>query len=136
MKMTTESTETKMTTDTITTMSNTGLQALQPTKDSVLLLIDHQPFQFANLHSHEPTMVVNNVIGLARTAKLFDVPTILTTVVEERGGFLIKGLQDVFPEQKPIDRTFINTWEDSRVVDAVKKTGRKKVIMADHWTEN
>lgn len=118
-----------------TTMSKTGLQALLIPKECVLLLIDHQPFQFANLHSHEPTMVMNNVIGLAKTAKVFGVPTILTTVVEERGGFLIKGLQDVFPEQKPINRTFINTWEDSRVVDAVKKTGRKKVIMAALWTE-
>src|SRR6266516_6629838 len=124
-----------MTTDTLTTMSKTGLQALLTPKDSVLLLIDHQPFQFANLHSHEPTMVVNNVIGLAKTAKVFGVPTILTTVVEERGGFLIRGLRDVFPEQKPINRTFINTREDSRVVDAVKKTGRKKVIMAALWTE-
>src|SRR2546426_5672338 len=75
-----------MTTDTLTTISKTGLQALLTPKDSVLLLIDHQPFQFANLHSHEPTMVVNNVIGLAKTAKLFGVPTILTTVLEERGG--------------------------------------------------
>src|SRR6266480_7921274 len=124
-----------MTTDTLTTMSKTGLQALLTPKDSVLLLIDHQPFQFANLHSHEPTMVVNNVIGLAKTAKIFDVPTILTTVLESRGGYLIKGLQDVFPDQKPIDRTFINTWEDERVVAAVKKTGRKKLIMAALWTE-
>lgn len=112
-----------------------GLDALLTPKDSVLILIDHQPFQFANLHSHEPTMVVNNVIGLAKTAKIFDVPTILTTVLEARGGYLIKGLQDVFPEQKPIDRTFINTWEDERVVAAVKKTGRKKLIMAALWTE-
>ena len=116
-------------------MSKAGLQALLTPQDSVLVLIDHQPFQFANLHSHEPTMIVNNVIGLAKTAKVFGVPTILTTVVEERGGFLIKGLQDVFPEQKPINRTFINTWQDSRVVDAVKKTGRKKVVMAALWTE-
>ena len=112
-----------------------GLNALLTPKDSVLILIDHQPFQFANLHSHEPTMVVNNVIGLAKTAKIFDVPTILTTVLEARGGYLIKGLQEVFPDQKPIDRTFINTWEDSRVVEAVKKTGRKKLIMAALWTE-
>src|SRR5213594_3998820 len=124
-----------MTTDTLTTMSKTGLQALLTPKESVLLLIDHQPFQFANLHSHEPTMVVNNVIGLAKTAKVFGVPTILTTVVEERGGFLIKGLQDVFPEQKPINRTFINTWQDPRVVEAVKRTRRKKVVMAALWTE-
>ena len=112
-----------------------GLNALLTPKDSVLILIDHQPFQFANLHSHEPTMVVNNVVGLAKTAKIFDVPTILTTVLEARGGYLIKGLQEVFPDQKPIDRTFINTWEDSRVVEAVKKTGRKKLIMAALWTE-
>src|SRR6185369_2842907 len=124
-----------MTTDTLTTIGKTGLQALLTPKDSVLLLIDHQPFQFANLHSHEPTMIVNNVIGLAKTAKVFGVPTILTTVVEERGGLLIKGLQDVFPEQKPIDRTFINTWQDSRVVEAVKNTGRKQLVLAALWTE-
>jgi hypothetical protein len=45
-------------------MSKTGLEALLTPEESVLLLIDHQPFQFANLHSHEPTMIVNNVIGL------------------------------------------------------------------------
>ena len=112
-----------------------GLDALLSPDNCVMVLIDHQPFQFANLHSHEPTMVVNNVIGLAKAAKVFSVPTILTTVLEERGGLLIKGLQDVFPEQKPINRTFINTWEDQRVVDAVKATGRKKVVMAALWTE-
>ena len=112
-----------------------GLNALLTPAESVLVLIDHQPFQFANLHSHEPMMIVNNVIGLAKAAKVFNVPTILTTVVEDRGGKLIKGLQDVFPDQKPIDRTWINTWEDKRVVDAVKKTGRKKIVMAALWTE-
>jgi nicotinamidase-related amidase len=112
-----------------------GLNALLTPVESVLVLIDHQPFQFANLHSHEPTMIVNNVVGLAKTAKAFSVPTILSTVLEDRGGKLIKPLQDVFPEQKPIDRTFINTWEDSRVVEAVKKTGRKKIVMAALWSE-
>ncbi|CAM3487691.1 hydrolase [Corallococcus sp. ZKHCc1 1396] len=115
--------------------SHRGLDALLTPQNSVLVLIDHQPYQFANLHSHEPTMVMNNVVGLAKAAKVFDVPTLLTTVLEERGGYLIKSLQDVFPEQKPIDRTFINTWEDSRVVDAVKKTGRKKLVIAALWTE-
>ena len=80
-------------------------------------------------------MIVNNVVALAKTAKVFNVPTILTTVLEDRGGKLIKPLRDVFPEQKPIDRTFINTWEDARVVDAVKKTGRKKIVMAALWSE-
>ncbi|MEV4992459.1 hydrolase [Streptomyces niveus] len=112
-----------------------GLDALLAPEESVLVLIDHQPFQFANLHSHEPTMIVNNVVGLAKAAKVFDVPTILTTVLEERGGLLLQGLQDVFPEQKPINRTWVNTWEDERVVNAVKATGRKKLIIAGLWTE-
>ena len=115
--------------------AKTGLQALLRPEDSVVVLIDHQPFQFANLHSHEPTMVINNVIGLAKAAKTFKVPTILTTVLAPRGGNLIKGLQDVFPEQEPIDRTFINTWEDRRVVEAVEKTGRKQLVLAALYTE-
>ncbi|MGW6585431.1 MULTISPECIES: hydrolase [Streptomyces] len=112
-----------------------GLDALLTPEESVVVLIDHQPFQIANLHSHEPTMVVNNVVGLAKTARAYGVPTILTTVLAERGGRLIQGVQDVFPDQKPIDRTLINTWEDERVVDAVKATGRKKLILAGLWTE-
>ncbi|MFD6803004.1 hydrolase [Streptomyces cyaneofuscatus] len=123
------------TVSTVSTPKKAGLDALLTPEESVLVLIDHQPFQFANLNSHEPTMVVNNVVGLAKAAKAFGVPTILTTVLEERGGLLIQGIQDVFPEQKPIDRTFINTWQDRRVVDAVKATGRKKLILAGLWTE-
>ena len=113
----------------------TGLDALLRPEDSILVLIDHQPYLFANLNSHEPTMIVNNVVGLAKIAKAFNVPTILTTVIGERGGHLIKGLQDVFPEQKPIDRTFINAWQDQRVVDIVKKSGRKQLVIAALWTE-
>ena len=116
-------------------MPKTGLPGLLRPEDSFLVLIDHQPYQFANLHSHEPTMIVNNVVGLAKTAKVFNVPTLLTTVIEERGGYLIKGLQDVFPEQKPIDRTFINTWEDPKVTDIVKQSGRKQLVLAALWTE-
>ncbi|MFJ9552661.1 hydrolase [Nocardiopsis sp. NPDC101807] len=119
----------------MSTEAKNGLQALLTPEESVVVLIDHQPFQFTNLNSHEPSMVVNNTVGLAKAAKVFDVPTILTTVLEERGGYLIQALQDVFPEQKPIDRTFINTWQDERVVDAVKATGRKKLIIAGLWTE-
>lgn len=118
-------------------MSNTktGLKALLRPEDSIVVLIDHQPYQFTNLNSHEPTMIINNVVGLAKAAKVFEVPTILTTVIEERGGYLIKALQDVFPKQKPIDRTFINTWEDPKVTDLVKKSGRKQLVLAALWTE-
>lgn len=115
--------------------SKTGLGALLRPEDSILVLIDHQPYQFTNLNSHEPTMTINNVVGLAKTAKVFNVPTILTTVIEERGGYIIKGLQDVFPDQKPINRTFINTWEDPNVTDVVKKSGRKQLLIAGLFTE-
>lgn len=112
-----------------------GLEAMLTPDNCALILIDHQPFQVSGIGSHDPALMINNVVQLAKAAKLFKVPTLLTTVVEERGGYLIKPLQDVFPEQKPIDRTTINTWEDPRVVEWVKQTGRKKLVMAALWTE-
>ena len=112
-----------------------GLGALLAPDNCVLILIDHQPFQFSGLRSHDTQTIINNTVGLAKTAKAFGVPTLLTTVLEKQGGYILKPLQDVFPDQKPIDRTFINTWEDARVVDWVKKTGKKKIVMAALWTE-
>jgi nicotinamidase-related amidase len=112
-----------------------GLGTLLTPEESVLVLIDHQAFQFANMHSHDPQVVVGNTVALAKTAKVFGVPTVLTTVNEDSGGFILKGIQDVFPDQKPINRSFINAWQDPRLVDAVAKTGRRKVLMAGLWTE-
>jgi len=117
------------------TFAKIGLDALLTPENCGFLLIDHQPFQLANVNSHDPTIVIHNVTGLAKTAKAFGIPTILTTVNEERGGSLFHQLQAVFRDQKPINRTFINAWEDRRVVEAVKKTGRKKLVMAALWTE-
>ena len=116
-------------------MSNAGLTALLRPQDSVLVLIDHQPYQLANLNSHDPQAVVNNTTALAKVAKAFGVPTILTSVIADRGGLLFRQLTDVFPGQEVIDRTFINTWQDAKVVDAVKATGRKQLIIAGLWTE-
>src|SRR5260370_13351275 len=117
------------------TFAKIGLQALLTPQNCVFLLIDHQPFQLANVNSHDPTIVINNVTGLAKTAKAFGIPTILTTVKEDSGGAIFKQLQAVFPEQKPINRTFINAWEDRRVVEAVKRTRPKKLPLPAPWTE-
>src|SRR5713101_6123364 len=117
------------------TFTKVGLEALLTPDNCVVVLIDHQPFQLANVNSHEPTMVINNVTGLAMTAKAYGIPTILTTVTEERGGQIFKGIQDLFPDQKTINRTYINAWEDERVVKAVQKTGRQKIVFAALWTE-
>ena len=113
----------------------TGVSNLLAPDNCTLILIDHQPLQFAGVQNIDGVLLINNVVGLTKTAKVFGIPTILTTVLEERGGHLIKDVQDVFPDQKPINRTTLNTWEDQRVVDAVKKIGRKKLVIAALWTE-
>src|SRR5437879_7582800 len=117
------------------TFPKVGLDALLTPENCAVLLIDHQPSQLANVNSHDPTLVINNVTALAKTAKAFGVPTILTTISTKRGGEIFKQIQSVFPDQKPIDRSFINSWEDGRIVEAVKKTGRKKLVIAALWSE-
>lgn len=117
------------------TFPKVGLEALLTPENCVVLLIDHQPSQLANVNSHDPTLVINNVTGLAKTAKAFEIPTILTTIAAKRGGEIFHQVQAVFPDQKPIDRTFINSWQDRRVVEAVRATGRKKLVIAALWSE-
>lgn len=102
----------------------------------MLLLIDHQPQMAFATHSIDGQTLVNNVTGLAKSAKVFGVPTILTTVAAESfSGPIFPPIQAVFPDYKPIDRTSMNAWEDPKVVDAVRKTGRQKIVMAALWTE-
>lgn len=112
-----------------------GLDSLLRPEDSVLVLIDHQPFQLANLNSHDPQMAVNNATALAKSARIYEVPTILTSVLAARGGVIFPQITNVFPDHEVIDRSFINTWEDPNVVDVVKATGRKQLIIAGLWTE-
>ncbi|TPN39979.1 hydrolase [Mesorhizobium sp. B2-3-3] len=112
-----------------------GLEAMLTPENCVLVLIDHQAFQVAGVRNIDPQIMINNTVALAKAAKAFNVPTLLTTVIKDRGGELLKAIQDVFPDQVPIDRTTINTWEDKACVDWVKKTGRKKVVIAGLWTE-
>lgn len=105
-------------------------------QNHTLILIDHQPQMAFATRSIDVAELRNNTVGLAKAAKVFKVPTILTTVAAKSfSGPIFPELQAVFPEQDPIDRTTMNTWEDKRVVDVVKKTGRKKIVMAALWTE-
>src|ERR1700752_3981458 len=80
-----------------TPFNKIGLETLLTPENCALILIDHQPFQFASLNSHDPQTIINNVVGLAKVAKLFKVPTLLTTVTEERGGYLLKQLRRRLP---------------------------------------
>lgn len=110
-------------------------QLLSP-RDTVLLLIDHQPQMFFGISNGDRGGIINATVGLAKAAKVFDVPVVLTTVASETfSGPLMPALADEFPGVQPIDRTTMNCWEDQRVVDAVKATGRPKIVMAGLWTE-
>lgn len=107
---------------------------LNPTNHA-LLLIDHQYLQLLSERSHDVTILVNAAVAVAKTAKLFGVPTLLTTAFAKRQP-LIKQLQDIFPDQQPIDRTGLNAFEDARVVQWVERTGQQRLVIAGLWTEN
>jgi len=113
----------------------TGLETLLTPDNCALILIDHQPFQSNGVRNIDVGLMINNVVALAKTAKAFGVPTLLTSVIKDRGGEIFKPLTDVFPDQVPIDRTFINTWEDERCVAWARDTGKKKLVFAALWTE-
>lgn len=106
--------------------------------DSVLVLIDHQPFIAFPIESHPRSEIVHNVTALAQAAKALGVPTVLTSINAKSGPLvdpLFASLARVFPEVEPIDRTNTNAWSDRRFVEAIEKTRRKKLVMAGLWTE-
>ena len=108
---------------------------LDPTQ-VVIALIDHEPQMFFGVESDCRNSVLNAVVGLAETAKAFNVPVILSTVEANTfSGPLVSKVQNVFPDIVPIDRTTLNAWEDTNFKKAVKKTGRKKLLLAGLWTE-
>lgn len=101
-----------------------------------LILIDHQPQMAFATKSIDITELRNNVTGLAKAATVFKVPTILTTVAEKTfSGPVFPELREALGNPASIDRTTMNTWEDKRVVDEVKRIGRKRLVIAALWTE-
>ncbi|GGZ06590.1 hydrolase [Streptomyces olivaceoviridis] len=101
-----------------------------------VLFVDHQPQMFFGTGSGDRTAIINSTLGLAKAAKVFDVPVVLSTVAAESfSGPILPQLADVFPDQKIVDRTTMNAWEDAAFVEAVKATGRKKLVIAGLWTE-
>ncbi len=104
--------------------------------NSAVVFIDHQPqmtFGVANIVRQQ---LVNNVVMLAKGAKEFGVPAILTAVeTESFSGYIWPQLMDVFPGQQPIERTSMNSWDDPAFREAVKATGKKNIIIAGLWTE-
>ncbi len=116
--------------------NNVALHSLITPQNCAVILIDHQPQMAFGVSSIDRQTLINNVVGLAKAAKIFSVPTILTTVAAKTfSGQLFPEIQEVFPDNEPVDRTSMNSWDDKKFRAAVTKTGRKKLVIAALWTE-
>jgi nicotinamidase-related amidase len=106
-------------------------------KNAALLVIDYQPNQVSSIASMDHLTLVANIVAVAKVAKLFGLPIVLSTVNVKNLGNppTIHQLAEVLAGIEELDRTTINAWEDEEFVTAVKATGRKKLIMAALWTE-
>ena len=104
--------------------------------NSVLALVDYQGLMLLAVESHPLQRIVNNATGLAKTAKLYGVPTVLTSA-GARGfaGPTFPELTSVLSNLEGIDRTTLNPWEDQAFVEAIEATGRRKIVIAGLWTE-
>ena len=105
-------------------------------QDTAVVFIDFQPQMTFGVSSMDRATMINNVILLAKVAKEFKVPTVLTSVeTESFSGYMWPQLLDVFPGQEVVERTSMNSWDDAGFRKAVDATGRKNIIMTGLWTE-
>jgi nicotinamidase-related amidase len=103
-------------------------------KNSALIVIDYQPIQVNSINSMPRAELITNIVAVAKIAKGFGLPIVLSTVNKKRGD-TIRVLREVLGDIPSYERTSINSWEDKDFVEAVKATGRKKLIMTALWTE-
>lgn len=116
-------------------MSIEKLEILTP-NNCQLIFIDHQPQMAFGVQSIDRQTLKNNTVALAKAAKIFNIPTIITTVeTESFSGHTYPELLAVFPELPLLERTSMNSWDDQKVRDALKKNGRNKVVVSGLWTE-
>ena len=105
-------------------------------QNCAVALIDFQPAMYFGVQSHDRLSIMHNAAVLAKTAKLFKIPTILSTVARESfSGPLDSVITDIFKGQEVIDRTSINAWIDGSFRKKVEATKRKKILVAGLWTE-
>jgi len=102
----------------------------------VVAFIDHQPQMLFGTANFDRQSIINNTVALAKATRIFDVPVVLTTVeTKSFSGNMWPQLKAVFPDQEPIERSSMNSWDDPKFVNAIAKTGKKKIILAGLWTE-
>jgi nicotinamidase-related amidase len=111
-------------------------QTLYTPDDTAVVFIDFQPQMTFGVANIDRATLVNNVVLLAKVAKEFGVPTVLTSVeTESFSGYTWPQLLDVFPGQPVIERTSMNSWDDAGFREAIKAMGRKNILMTGLWTE-
>jgi len=116
-------------------MSNAKLEVLTPSNCQIIF-IDQQPQMAFGVQSMDHQALKNNVIGLAKAAKVFNIPTTITTVeTTSFSGFTYPELLDVFPGIDILERSSMNSWDDQKVRDALARNGKKKVVVSGLWTE-
>jgi len=106
-------------------------------QNAALVVIDYQPVQVGSIASMDRRLLVANIVAVVRTAKLYGLPIVLTTVNVKTGinKPTIPEIARLLPAVESIDRTSMNSWEDAEFVAAVKVTGRRKLVMTALWTE-
>jgi nicotinamidase-related amidase len=116
-------------------MTNPKLEVLTP-ENCQIIFIDQQPQMAFGVQSIDRQVLKNNVVGLAKAARVFNIPTTITSVeTESFSGPTFPELLDVFPGQPILERSSMNSWDDQKVRDALAANGRKKVVVAGLWTE-
>ena len=116
-------------------MTNPKLEVLTP-DNCQIIFIDQQPQMAFGVQSMDRQALKNNTVGLAKAAKVFNIPTIITTVeTESFSGHTYPELLDVFPGKDILERTSMNSWDDQKVRDALAANGKKKVVVSGLWTE-
>lgn len=111
-----------------------GKTLLSP-KDHTLILIDHQSQMAFATKSIDAIELRNNAALVANAARVFDVPTIITSVAEKSfSGPVFDEIKEAFPEAEVIDRTTMNTWEDPRIAVQVNAIGKSRLVFAGLWT--
>jgi nicotinamidase-related amidase len=106
-------------------------------QNAALVLIDYQPSQLSAVRSMDRDLLLKNAVSTVRTVKAFGVPIVHSTVnvASGRGLPTLPELADLLTDDKPIDRTTVNSWEDIEFLEAVHATGRRKLIFCALWTE-
>ena len=116
-------------------MMNPKLEVLTPT-NCQMIFIDQQPQMAFGVQSMDRQALKNNTVALAKAAKAFNIPTIITTVETQAfSGHTYPELLDVFPGKEILERSSMNSWDDQKVRDALAANGKKKVVVSGLWTE-